>query len=143
MLPVITTLSMVFSFLLGANVLVEKVFAWPGIGTYCGGGPDRIRRRTRPAIRADQGGDVRRSQSADRHPLRRDRSARQAGRVGGAHKHRCADRRTRGSRPNLRACRSVRADPLCAEREQGHRLRLRAADPDPVRCVVRALCGAV
>jgi ABC-type dipeptide/oligopeptide/nickel transport system permease component len=34
MLPVLTTLSMVFSFLLGANVLVEKVFAWPGIGSY-------------------------------------------------------------------------------------------------------------
>jgi peptide/nickel transport system permease protein len=34
MLPVITTLSMTFSFLLGANVLVEKVFAWPGIGSY-------------------------------------------------------------------------------------------------------------
>ena len=34
MLPVITTLAMVFSFLLGANVLVEKVFAWPGIGSY-------------------------------------------------------------------------------------------------------------
>lgn len=34
MLPVITTLGMVFSFLLGANVLVEKVFSWPGIGTF-------------------------------------------------------------------------------------------------------------
>jgi ABC-type dipeptide/oligopeptide/nickel transport system permease component len=33
-LPVITTMGMVFSFLLGANVLVEKVFAWPGIGSY-------------------------------------------------------------------------------------------------------------
>jgi peptide/nickel transport system permease protein len=34
MIPVITTLGMVFSFLLGANVLVEKVFSWPGIGSY-------------------------------------------------------------------------------------------------------------
>lgn len=34
LLPVLTTLGMVFSFSLGANVLVEKVFAWPGIGSY-------------------------------------------------------------------------------------------------------------
>ncbi len=34
LLPVITTLGMVFSFSLGANVLVERVFAWPGIGSY-------------------------------------------------------------------------------------------------------------
>ncbi|MFL6797088.1 MAG: ABC transporter permease [Xanthobacteraceae bacterium] len=34
MLPVVTTLGMVFSFLLGANILVEKVFAWPGIGSF-------------------------------------------------------------------------------------------------------------
>lgn len=34
MLPVLTTLGMVFSFTLGANVLVEKVFAWPGIGSF-------------------------------------------------------------------------------------------------------------
>ena len=33
-LPVVTTLGMVFSFTLGANVLVEKVFAWPGIGSF-------------------------------------------------------------------------------------------------------------
>jgi ABC-type dipeptide/oligopeptide/nickel transport system permease component len=33
-LPVITTLGMVFSFLLGANVLVEKVFSWPGAGSF-------------------------------------------------------------------------------------------------------------
>lgn len=34
LLPVVTTLGMVFSFSLGANVLVEKVFSWPGIGSY-------------------------------------------------------------------------------------------------------------
>jgi peptide/nickel transport system permease protein len=34
LLPVLTNIGMVFSFLLGANVLVEKVFAWPGIGSY-------------------------------------------------------------------------------------------------------------
>lgn len=34
MLPVITMLGMTFSYMLGANVLVEKVFAWPGIGAF-------------------------------------------------------------------------------------------------------------
>lgn len=33
-LPILTVLGMVFSFLLGANVLVEKVFSWPGIGSF-------------------------------------------------------------------------------------------------------------
>ena len=32
--PILNTVGMVFSFLLGANVLVEKVFGWPGIGAY-------------------------------------------------------------------------------------------------------------
>ena len=32
--PIVNTIGMVFSFMLGANVLVEKVFGWPGVGTY-------------------------------------------------------------------------------------------------------------
>jgi len=34
LLPVLTTVGIVFSFMLGANVLVEKVFAWPGLGSF-------------------------------------------------------------------------------------------------------------
>jgi len=34
MLPVANVLGMVFSFVLGANVLIEDVFGWPGVGAY-------------------------------------------------------------------------------------------------------------
>ena len=34
LLPVVTTLSMVFGFMLGSSVIIEKVFAWPGVGSY-------------------------------------------------------------------------------------------------------------
>jgi peptide/nickel transport system permease protein len=34
MLPVLTTIGLVVSYQLGANVVVEKVFAWPGVGSY-------------------------------------------------------------------------------------------------------------
>ena len=33
-LPVLTILGIVFSTMLGANVLVEKVFSWPGVASY-------------------------------------------------------------------------------------------------------------
>jgi len=33
-IPVLTTVGVVFSSMLGANVLVEKVFSWPGVGSY-------------------------------------------------------------------------------------------------------------
>jgi ABC-type dipeptide/oligopeptide/nickel transport system permease component len=34
LLPVVTTLGMVFGFMLGSSVIVEKVFGWPGLGSY-------------------------------------------------------------------------------------------------------------
>ena len=34
LLPVVTTLGMVFGFMLGSSVIVEKVFSWPGVGSY-------------------------------------------------------------------------------------------------------------
>ncbi len=33
-LPLLTVIGLVFGFLLGGNVLVEKVYSWPGIGTF-------------------------------------------------------------------------------------------------------------
>jgi ABC-type dipeptide/oligopeptide/nickel transport system permease component len=37
LIPVVTTLGMQFSALLGGTVIVEVVFAWPGIGRYAVG----------------------------------------------------------------------------------------------------------
>jgi peptide/nickel transport system permease protein len=34
LLPVLTTAGIVFSFLISSNVIIEKVFSWPGIGSY-------------------------------------------------------------------------------------------------------------
>ena len=34
LISLLNTLGMIYSFLLGATVLVEKVYSWPGIGTY-------------------------------------------------------------------------------------------------------------
>ncbi len=34
LLPIANVMGMVFSFLLGSNVLVEQVFGWPGVGSY-------------------------------------------------------------------------------------------------------------
>ena len=34
LLPVVTTLGMVFGFMIGSSVVVEKVFGWPGVGSY-------------------------------------------------------------------------------------------------------------
>ena len=60
MLPVVTTLGMVFSFLLGANVLVEKVFAWPGIGSYAVEALLAVRLRPGAGLRAHHGDPLRR-----------------------------------------------------------------------------------
>ena len=81
MLPVVTTLGMVFSFLLGANVLVEKVFAWPGIGSYA------VEALLQSDFAPVQGFVLAMAilyvalNLHHRHSLRRHRSAREAGRM--------------------------------------------------------------
>jgi peptide/nickel transport system permease protein len=47
LIPIVTTLGMQFSALLGGTVIVEVVFAWPGIGRYALGS---IRTLDFPAI---------------------------------------------------------------------------------------------
>ena len=34
MIPILTTIGIVFGYLMAGNVLVEMIFAWPGIGSY-------------------------------------------------------------------------------------------------------------
>jgi peptide/nickel transport system permease protein len=34
MVPILTTIGIVFGYLMAGNVLVEMIFAWPGIGSY-------------------------------------------------------------------------------------------------------------
>lgn len=34
LVPVLTAIGLILSYLIGANVVVEKVFAWPGVGSY-------------------------------------------------------------------------------------------------------------
>ncbi len=34
LLPILTTLGMVFSFAIGISIIVEKIFSWPGVGAY-------------------------------------------------------------------------------------------------------------
>ena len=134
MLPVITTLGMVFSFLLGANVLVEKVFAWPGIGSF--------------AVEALIASDFAPVQGFvltmavlyvalnldDRHSLRRRRSAREAGGMTDI-----AATRPAGERRS-------RAAPSCAlrhRREPGHRSRLWPVRADPDRGADRSVDRSV
>ncbi len=69
LLLVITTLGMVFSFTLGANVLVEKVFAWPGIGSYAVEGAGGLRLCRGAGLRPGHGDPVRRAEPGDRHRL--------------------------------------------------------------------------
>ena len=113
MLPVVTTLGMVFSFLLGANVLVEKVFAWPGIGSFA----------VEALIASDfaplQGFVLTMAvmyvaaQSDHRHPLRGDRSAREDR---GMSEIALPDER-RAAAARKRARRRAAPCPLRAERE--------------------------
>src|ERR1700686_1583900 len=138
MLPVITTLSMVFSFLLGANVLVEKVFAWPGIGSY--------------AVEALISSDFAPVQGfvltmAVMYVMLNlmidilygviDPRVRLEGGV--QHEQRCPRRRARRSRANLGVIRDVRAHPLCARRKPRHRVCIRPADRDRAGGAVRPL----
>ena len=47
---------MVFSFVLGANVLIEDVFGWPGVGAYAVKAVIAVRLRRRPGVHPDDGG---------------------------------------------------------------------------------------
>ena len=145
MLPVVTTLGMVFSFLLGANVLVEKVFAWPGIGSY--------------AVEALIASDFAPVQGfvltmailyvvlnlIDRHSLRRDRSAREDRRHERRARPSRADRAAgaaagaRRRRPHARTRRYVSAENPVT----GFAFALFVADRRWRRCSARRSCRTI
>ncbi len=124
LLPVLTITGIVFSTMLGANVLVEKVFSWPGVRVLRARRPAGVGLCTCPGLRAADGVDLRAGERHDRRPLRHRRSQ-GVGRMSEA-----AVLPAFGYRPSHR---------LCVALQSGHR-RCHAGRGDPV--VRGDLCAA-
>ena len=66
LLPISSVLGMVFSFLLGSNVLIEQVFGWQGVGAYAVSAVIASDYAAVPGLRPDDGDPVYPAQSAGR-----------------------------------------------------------------------------